>query len=78
MASFRRKLVLVLFTPFRERTEVLATTRLPGSDVDVPDVAFAREDLTRCFGDVSWRLEEGLSTRTQYGVEHVFYLQKGS
>jgi hypothetical protein len=72
VGSFRREVVLALFTPFRARTEVLATTRPPGGDLDVPDSALARADLVRRFGDVPRRLGEGLGTGTRYGVGHGF------
>jgi hypothetical protein len=70
LRSFTKRMVLVLFTPFAEKTHVIRHS----AEVGVPDIAFAKEDLTRHFSAVHWRLEEGLKTRTQYGVEHVFYI----
>jgi hypothetical protein len=70
--SFTRRLVLILFTPFSDVTQVLAVNQTLG----VPDIAFARTDLIRCFTGLKWRLEENLPTNTQYGIEHVFYLEK--
>lgn len=68
LASFRRRMVLVLFTPFG-----LSTARLdngPGLDL-----SFRQEDITAFFdaAGLSWRLET-LTTDTQYHVEHIFYV----
>jgi hypothetical protein len=65
-------LVLILFTPFVDVTRVIAVNKPLG----VPDIAFARMDLIRCFTGLKWTLEENLPTNTQYGIEHVFYLEK--
>jgi hypothetical protein len=74
IASFTRRMVLVLFTPFAETTRVLRNPEYaPG--VSIPDISFARADLVREFGHLLAG-EESLSTATQYGVEHVFYLEK--
>ncbi|MBL8799297.1 MAG: glycosyltransferase [Planctomycetia bacterium] len=70
--SFRRRLVLVLFTPFGEQTRALGFNRALG----VPDLSFAKTDLMPFFAGLRCSLEEGLRTQTQYGVEHVFYLEK--
>jgi hypothetical protein len=70
LRSFTRRLVIVLFTPFVEKTSRVGYTEAVG----VPDIAFARDDLTAYFTGLNWSLEEGLRTRTQYGVEHIFYI----
>ena len=70
--SFTRRMVLVLFTPFSEVTRVIGYS----NELGVPDIAFAQGDLTRHFDGLEWRLEENLRTKTQYGVEHVFYLER--
>jgi hypothetical protein len=72
LRSFRRRLVLVLFTPFVETTGIVGRHAALG----VVDLAFARSDLAARFGNVRWTSEEGLATATQYGVEHIFYLEK--
>jgi hypothetical protein len=72
LRSFTRRMVLVLFTPFVDVTWVIATNTTMG----VPDIAFAKTDLIRRFTGLKWTLDENLPTRTQYGVEHVFYLEK--
>jgi hypothetical protein len=72
LQSFTKRLVIVLFTPFAETTRQLAFN----PTIQVPDIAFAREDLVRHFDGLKWSAEENLGTKTQYGVEHVFYLEK--
>lgn len=70
--SFTRRMVVILFTPFVDVTGVIAVNAAMG----VPDIAFARRDLIRFFTGLKWSLEENLQTKTQYGVEHVFYLER--
>jgi hypothetical protein len=42
----------------------------------VPDITFAKSDVIRHIAALKWTQEEDLRTRTQYGVEHIFYLKK--
>jgi hypothetical protein len=76
IASFRNRMVLVIFTPWSETTRVIATgesvTSLP-----IPDISFRKEDLTECFKEMRYT-EESLQTDTQYKTEHVFYIEKRS
>lgn len=73
VASFRRKLCIVLFTPFSEVTRQLAYYEA----LDVPDISFAREDITRHLSGMQWRMEEyGDLPYTQYGVETLFYVER--
>lgn len=69
--SFRKRLVLVFFTPFAETTHIICM-----NSIGVPDLAFAKADLVRFFPGCRWSLEEGLRTETQYGVEHIYYLER--
>lgn len=71
VASFRQRMVLVLFTPLVHETHELTFAPDPG----VPDLAFKLADLTDRFGGARWR-HETLQTATQYGVETVFYLDR--
>jgi hypothetical protein len=66
--------VLVVFTPFTDVTRVIATTTGMTS-IPVPDIAFKKADLTALFDGMCCH-EESLHTDTQYGTEHVFYLEK--
>ena len=70
LASFRRRMVLVLFTPFG-----LSTARL--DDGPGLDLSFRQEDITAFFdaAGLSWRLET-LTTDPQYHVEHIFYVNQ--
>lgn len=71
LASFTKRMVLVLFTPLQDVTRVLA-----GNPNGVPDIGFAVADITSCFGlTVRWT-QETFNTNTQYGVETVFLLER--
>jgi glycosyltransferase involved in cell wall biosynthesis len=74
VASFRRRMTLVIFTPFSETTTVIATSTTITS-FPVPDIAFKKEDLTSHFESLRYSVET-LTTDTQYGLEHVFYIEK--
>ena len=76
VASFTRRMVLIIFTPFVETTRQIATSTVVTSH-PVPDLSFRREDLTEYFDDLTYT-EESLATDTQYGVEHIFYIEKRS
>lgn len=77
LRSFRRRMVLTLFTPFQDATRIIATyANFNGSGVDMIDIGFAREDIVRGFGDLDWFSIENIRTDTQYGVEHVFFLER--
>jgi hypothetical protein len=70
--SFKQKLCIVIFTPFAEKTEVIAENLAVG--VDVPDISFNRSDLEQHFQDLPWRLVEDVETHSQYGREHVYFI----
>jgi tetratricopeptide (TPR) repeat protein len=74
IASFEKKMVLILFTPFAEITHVIDQHRIV--DTIVHDIAFSKEDITSHFSAMNWSSEENLQTNTQYKVEHIFYLTK--
>ncbi|MCE9584599.1 MAG: class I SAM-dependent methyltransferase [Planctomycetes bacterium] len=71
VASFRKKFVLIMFTPFVAETKQIATNWS-----NIPDLSFRKEDLTQCFQGLTWR-EEALTTDTQYRTECVFYIERG-
>ena len=70
--SFRRKMCVVIFTPFSETTHALHWW----PKLNVPDISFNRDELVSHFAGLRMRSEENLKTRSQYHVEHVFYLEK--
>jgi hypothetical protein len=75
LASFKRKLCLVLFTPFSETTKEIAHNRAHG--IDVPDLSFSREDIQQritCVTDARFELFADIPTATGYGVEHVYFV----
>jgi len=73
--SFRRKLCLILFTPFASQTAMIGDNREIG--VDAPTLSFARRDLERHFTGLQWKLIPDIPTRTQYGLEHVYLVWRG-
>lgn len=74
VSSFRKKFCLVLFTPFMDTTGEIAHNKKHG--VDVPDIAFNKKDIERFFEGLKWRLQDNIKTRTGYGVEHVYFVEK--
>ncbi len=72
LRSFRKKLCIVIFTPFLEETQVIEYYE----GMDVVDIAFRRSDLTKHFEELRWSSDENLETQSQYGVEHIFYIQR--
>jgi hypothetical protein len=79
LASFTKRMVLTIFTPFGDETRIL--TEYPdfsGAEVVMVDIAFKRDDIVSRFAKLEWTSEEDLKTKTQYNVEHIFYLTKTS
>ena len=74
IASFRKRMVLIVFTPFAETTRIISTA-LNCTSVSVPDISFRKADLTQYFRDLRYT-EESLKTDTQYSIEHVFYTRE--
>jgi glycosyltransferase involved in cell wall biosynthesis len=69
--SFQRRMVLVIFTPFVERTQYVHVDRKAG----IPTIAFRKDDLVELFRHLPYT-EEHLTTATEYGVEHIFYFTR--
>ena len=70
LASFRRKMVLIIFTPWVDETRVLVNNAN-----GVPDIAFAPKDIGAYLEPFDYTLHE-VETKTQYGVEHIFYIER--
>lgn len=73
VASFGSRFALIVFTPFRERTE-----RMTDWDWVVPpvvNISFRREDLLEILTPFDVR-EEHVRTDTPCGGEHVFYVTR--
>jgi hypothetical protein len=72
LASFTERMVLILFTPEREVTEVIAFW----PEVGVPDIAFRLADLTNRFPpDVTYTVHR-IPSATQYGGETILLLDR--
>jgi hypothetical protein len=69
-------MVLIIFTPFGQSTRQIATSFVMTS-VPVPDISFKKEDLTFFFEHLDYTMET-LETDTQYGTEHIFYIEKSA
>jgi hypothetical protein len=68
-ASFRKRLVLIMFTPFREHTVPLVRN-------DLLDLSFRKDDITEYFQGLDVREEHLDSPDTQYKTEHIFYVER--
>jgi hypothetical protein len=77
--SFRKRMVLTLFTPLGDRTEIIA--RYPdfyGTGVTMIDIALGRNELLDCLSDLHIVAEMTAMSNTQYGVETMFVLGRSS
>lgn len=71
LASFTKRMVLVIFTPWQQETTEL---RVEGAYGDVPTIGFARKDIIDALDGVQY-VERSISSRqTFYGVEHLFLI----
>lgn len=74
IASFKRKMCLVLFTPLQEGpTTKLADNKVHG--VDVPDLAFNRVQLEAHFDGLQHK-SIILTTDTGYGLETIYFINR--
>jgi hypothetical protein len=73
--SFKVKMCLVLFTPFASETKEIAHNLQSGTDV--PDLSFNKNEIIDIIGkhNIKYALLS-VNTKTQYNIEHVFYLTK--
>ena len=74
LSSFKKRFCLILFTPFADKTKVIAQNKKYG--VDVPSISFNNKGIERHFKSLAWRLEENIKTKTGYGAEHIYYVEK--
>lgn len=73
--SFNKKMCLILFTPFSDKTREIAHNLRHG--VDVPDMSFNKQDLLDIFE--KYNIKHDLVTiqsATGYNIENIFYLTK--
>jgi hypothetical protein len=67
--SFRQRMTLILFTPFSEFEHKI------GDTMGIPDLSLRRQDVVAFFDGLSYT-EESLESDTQYGREHIFYIER--
>lgn len=68
-ASFRKRMVLIVFTPFGEGDQCMETND------GIPDLRLNREELLGFFKGCKVTAES-LSSKTQYGQETIFYIDR--
>lgn len=74
LGSFRKKMVLTLFTPFQDQTRELS--RYPFNGSEMVDIGFLRDEIVSMFKDIKWTSKENLRTATVYNIEHMFFLER--
>ena len=67
LKSFRKRFALVMFTPWTENT-------FPLVPHEMLDIGFRKQDVTGYLEPFEVR-EQHLVTATQYGQEHIFYVE---
>ena len=76
LVSFKKRMVLTLFTPLVEETLILNEyPNFLNTGVTMIDIAFKKEDITKHFNGIKWNALFNLNTETQYDIEHIFYLE---
>lgn len=68
--SFRKKLCIILFTPFGRETRTIVYDPA----MDVVDISFCKDDITRHLSSCRWSLKEGIHTVSHYKIEHIFFV----
>jgi len=78
MRSFKKKMVLILFTPFQEQTQVIKEyDNWMGTGQTMVDIGFEKTDITKHFEGFKWT-DKSMFTATQYGVEYIFLIEHQS
>lgn len=70
VASFGRRMTLIVFTPFE------ASERKLMEENGIPDLALDKAEVLSFFEGLSVR-EETFASKTQYGQETIFYVERG-
>ena len=75
--SFKIRGVLTLFTPF-VNTPSVVDKEFDWEGYTMPNISFNREELEDMMleHNLSWTLLDSLPTDTEYGIEHVYLLEK--
>jgi len=72
VASFRKRLCIVIFTPFSDTTRELRHNRKSG--VDCPDLSLSTADIEARLTGLKFKLMANLKSASQYHVEHVYFV----
>ena len=76
LASFTERMALVLFTPWSDG----ATYDMEPAESGPAHrcLSFRKEDILLILDNalVKWRLEENIPTATEFGLEHIFYIER--
>jgi hypothetical protein len=70
--SFRRKLCIILFTPFGRKTKTI----LYDPARDVVTISFRKEDISKHLSGCQWSLTESIPTSSYYKSEHIFFVSR--
>lgn len=77
LSSFNKRMALTLFTPYQEKTTILAQyTNFNDTGVDMVDIGFSKDDIIKHFNEIRWSAIDNIVTNTQYGIEHILLLEK--
>lgn len=80
LASFKKRAVITIFTPFSNKTQTLNTYKnWKNSGFDMVDISFCWEDLKKIidtYPDVKYQTQFDIRTRSSYDIEHVIYLYR--
>lgn len=74
VGSFRKRMVLIIFTPFSNKTRRIPTPKRVTSSL-APYISFRKEDLIEFFGPLKYK-DESVETNTEYKREHIFYIER--
>lgn len=70
LASYKKKLCIIFFTPWGESTRSIGT-----SFETIPDISFKKDEVLEKLRGHSYT-EESIQSATQYGIEHLFYFTR--
>lgn len=72
--SFTKKFVLILFTPFSNKTDVIRMNNKP----TVPDLSFRKGDIIDILDEynLKYTMETINNSDTEYNIEYIFYINK--
>ena len=76
VASFTRRMALILFTPMGEVTRQIAPWDNGPDYPGVPNISFSHEDLTARFGPAAFTFADISPSGTFYGCERIYYLER--